>query len=68
MPDFNHPLPWFIVTALILAACPFLPIKIKNDDLRNFVMKWVLVPVSLVIIVYVYPVGIEIFKQIAINW
>ncbi len=56
------------MTALLLAACTFLPIKIKNDDLRNFVMKWVLVPVSLVIIVYVYPVGIEIFKQIAINW
>ena len=68
LPDFKSPLPWLLVTAALLAACTYLPIKIKNDNLRNLVMKWVLVPVSLIIIIYVDPVGIEIFKQIAINW
>lgn len=68
MPDLSRPLPWLVVTVLLLAACTLLPIRIKDDYLRNFVMKWVLVPVSLILIVYAYPVGIEIFKQIAINW
>ena len=59
---------WLFITVLLLAACTYLPIKIKNDELRNFVMRWVLVPVSLVIIVYVYPVGIEIFRRLATKW
>ena len=46
----------------------FLPLRIQNNALRNFVMRWVLVPVSIVLIVYVYPVGIEIFKRLAVNW
>ncbi len=64
----HHPLAWLSITLLMLAACTFLPLRIKNDALRNFVMRWVLVPVSIVIIVYVYPVGIEIFKHLAVNW
>ena len=31
-------------------------------------MRWVLVPVSIVLIAYAYPAGIEIFKQIAVSW
>ena len=65
---FDNPFVWLVTSLILLAACTFLPLRIKNDDVRFFVMRWVLVPVSLVIIVYVYPVGIEIFKQIAINW
>ena len=65
---FNHPAVWLAVSALLLAACTYLPLRIKNDALRNFVMRWVLVPVSLVIILYVYPVGIEVFKKLALSF
>lgn len=60
---FYHPMIWFAITALLLAACTFLPLRIKNDRLRSFVMRWILVPVSIIIIAYVYPVGIEIFRK-----
>ena len=58
---------WLCVSLILLGACTYLPLWIKNDALRNFVMRWVLVPVSIVIIVYVYPVGIEIFKKLALQ-
>ena len=64
----HHPAVWLLITLAMLWACTYLPIRIKNDASRSFVMRWVLVPVSLVIIVYVYPVGIEIFKKIAVGW
>ena len=64
---FDQPMVWFIVSILLLWACTYLPLRIKNDQLRSFVMRWVLVPVSIVIIVYVYPVGIEVFKRLALN-
>ena len=64
----GHPAVWLFITFLLLAACTFLPLRIQNNALRNFVMRWVLVPVSIVLIVYVYPVGIEIFKRLAVNW
>jgi hypothetical protein len=56
------------VTLLLLAACTFLPLRIQDDRLRNFVMRWVLVPVSIILIAYAYPVGIDVFKRIAVNW
>ncbi len=59
---------WAVTTLVLLAACTYLPIKIKNDLLRSAVMRWVLVPVSIVIIVYVYPVGIQLFKTLALNF
>ena len=59
---------WFAVSCLLLAACTYLPLWIKDDRLRNLVMRWILVPVSVVIIVYVYPVGIEVFKKFALNF
>jgi ABC-type enterochelin transport system permease subunit len=64
---FNHPIIWLLVSLLLLAACTFLPLRIQNDALRNFVMRWVLVPVSIVIIAYSYPVGIEVFKTLALQ-
>lgn len=66
--DLVYALVWLLVTGALLAACTYLPIKIKNDDLRNFVMRWVLVPVSIVLMVYSYPAGIEVFRRIAVNW
>ena len=62
---FYHPAIWLSVSALLLAACTVLPLRIKNDAFRSFVMRWVLVPVSIVIIAYVYPVGIELFRRLA---
>ena len=66
--NFYDPLVWLFISGLLLAACTFLPLRIQNDNLRNFVMRWVLVPVSVVIIAYSYPVGIEVFKNIALIW
>lgn len=64
---FHHPVVWLAITLALLAACTYFPIRIKNDVLRNFVMRWVLVPVSLAIVLYVYPVGIEVFKRLALT-
>ena len=58
---------WLGASALLLGACTYLPLWIKNDTLRNFVMRWVLVPVSIVIIAYVYPAGIQIFSKLALQ-
>ena len=64
----RHPdILWLLITLALLAACTYLPLKIKNDALRNFVMRWVLVPVSLIIILYAYPVGIEVFRRLALK-
>lgn len=65
---FSHPIVWLLVTLLLLAGCTYLPLWIKNDRLRSLVMRWVLVPVSIVIIVYAYPVGIEVFKKLALRF
>ena len=68
MTDFMRNLiVWLSVSVLLLGACTYLPLRIKNDALRSFVMRWVLVPVSIVIIVYVYPVEIHIFSQLALQ-
>ena len=56
---------WFLAAMVLLALCTYLPIRIKNDALRNWVMRWVLVPVSILIILYIYPVGIEVFRRLA---
>lgn len=64
---FHEPLVWLFITGLLLAACTYLPLRIQNDRLRNFVMRWVLVPVSIVLILYAYPVGIEVFKKLALR-
>ncbi|MCG3177269.1 MAG: hypothetical protein MOGMAGMI_02237 [Candidatus Omnitrophica bacterium] len=65
---FDHPFVWLACTLALLAACTWLPIRIKNDELRSWVMRWVLVPVSLVLILYTYPVGIDVFRRIALLW
>ena len=58
---------WLCVSVILLAACTYLPIRIKNDALRSFVMRWVLVPVSIGIIAYAYPAGIQVFSQLALQ-
>lgn len=58
---------WLVTTLLLLAACTYLPLWIKNDQLRSLVMRWILVPVSVILIVYAYPVGIEVFSRLALK-
>lgn len=60
--------PWIylLITGTCLYLCTYLPVRIKNDAMRKWVSWLVLVPVSLVIIMYVYPVGIEFFKKLAV--
>lgn len=65
---FYHPLVWFVICLFCLLLCTYLPVKIHNPQLRKISSWFVLVPVSLILILYGYPVGIELFKQIAINW
>jgi hypothetical protein len=62
---FERSLVWLAAAMVLLALCTYLPIRIKNDALRNWVMRWVLVPVSIIIIAYVYPMGIEVFRRLA---
>ncbi len=64
---FGQSFTWLFITLLLLGACTYLPLWIKNDRLRNWVMRWVLVPVSLAIVLYVYPVGIEVFRRLALS-
>ena len=64
----RNPFIWLLISLVLVGACTYLPLWIKNDRLRNQVMRWVLVPVSVVIIAYVYPVGIEIFKRFALSF
>ena len=65
---WNHPLVWLAVTSLMLALCTYLPIKIKNDEARRFAYWFILVPVSLVLIFYCYPAGMEVFRRLALTF
>lgn len=67
MKILGSPIVWLLITLLLLAACTFFPLRIKDDFLRNWVMRWVLVPVSIIIILYTYPVGIEVFRKLALK-
>jgi len=40
---------------------------VEDDKLRKKLMQYVLVPVSLIIIIYAYPAGIEIFRKISMS-
>ncbi len=64
---FDYPIVWLLSAIFLLGACTYLPLWIKNDRFRSLVMRWVLVPVSIIIIVYVYPVGIEVFRRLALS-
>ncbi len=54
---------WIAVTLAAFGLCAFLPVWIKNDRLRKKIYWFVLIPVSLVIIFYTYPAGMEIFGR-----
>ena len=65
---WNHSLVWLAVTVLMLWLCTYLPIKIKNDATRRRVYWFVLIPVSLVLMFYCYPAGMEVFRRLALTF
>ena len=58
---------WLGTTLFCLALCTLLPISIKDPDLRRKVSWFILIPVSLILIVYAYPVGVEVFSRWAVH-
>jgi len=58
---------WVVLAVAAFAACTFIPIKMYSDDerKRNMINWLILIPVSLVIIFYVYPIGIRFFENLA---
>lgn len=67
MISWTHPVTWLAITAVCLVFCTFLPIRIKDDRLRQWVSWLVLIPISLLLILYAYPAGIEVFRNFAIQ-
>jgi len=59
---------WFVVAMACFLLSTYLPIKIKDPVLRKRVNRYFLVPVCLIIMFYVYPIGIEFFKRLALNF
>ncbi len=68
MSTAENPILWLVISLILLALCTYLPIKIKNDRLRNFVMRWLLVPASLFLLFYTYFGGIEVFRKLALTF
>ena len=59
---------WLAVTISGFGLCTMLPIRVQNPQARKLVSWFILIPVSLVIICYVYPAGIEFFRNLALRW
>lgn len=67
--DFwTNPWIWGAVALLGFGLCTLLPIGIKDNRLRTLAGRLILVPVSLILIFYVYPVGLEIFRRLALRF
>lgn len=58
---------WILVTLIAFALCTIIPIRIyKMDEEKRMKINWfVLIPISLVIILYAYPIGIRFFEHLA---
>lgn len=58
---------WLAVTLFCFGLCTWLPPRLADPVLRRRVTYFLLVPLSLVLILYVYPVGIEFFRRLAVG-
>ncbi len=58
---------WLGVTLVAFALCTLLPICIKDERWRPRIYWFILIPVCLILIFYVYTVGLEVFRRWAIN-
>ena len=47
-----HPLVWLAVTLVSLWLCTYLPLMIQDNRLRTQVNRFVLIPVSILLILY----------------
>ncbi|MBI3307380.1 MAG: hypothetical protein HYZ84_06230 [Candidatus Omnitrophica bacterium] len=63
-----NPWVWTGVALLGFGLCTLLPIAIKDQHIRTLVNRLVLIPVSLILIFYVYPAGLEIFRRWAVHF
>ncbi|OGW72293.1 MAG: hypothetical protein A2Y02_00125 [Omnitrophica bacterium GWA2_52_12] len=62
-----HPAVWITVTLAGFGLCTYLPPRIQDPVLRRRVNLYLLVPISLVLILYVYPVGIEFCRRLGVG-
>jgi hypothetical protein len=60
-------LQWILISVVVLGLCIVIPIKIyAADEQKRTLVNWlVLIPISLIILFYVYPVGIQFFQDMA---
>ncbi len=65
---WTNPWVWLCVMLFTLGLCTWLPIKIKNDKARRLVYWMVLIPASLVLMLYAYPAGLEVFRLFALSF
>lgn len=62
--------PWVlaVIAVISLALSTFLPIKVKDPKTRLIINWLILIPTCFIIMFYVYPAGIEFFKQLALSF
>jgi len=58
---------WLAVTIIGFGLCTFLPIWVKDETWRRMINWVILIPVSLILIFYVYPFGLEVFRRLALS-
>jgi len=58
---------WICIAAVAFILCALIPIRIYTvDEHKRKMINWlILIPLSLVIIFYVYPIGIRFFETLA---
>ncbi len=63
----TDPWVWILVTMTGFGLCAFLPVLIQDDRLLKKINWLILIPVSLILILYAYPVGLQVFAQWALR-
>ncbi len=63
-----HPIFWVLICLIGFGLCAFLPVLIKDDRVLKKVNWFVLIPVSLVLMIYAYPAGLEVFRRLALSF
>jgi len=58
---------WIGITLAIFMLLTIIPIAIYgvNERVRKIVNWAILIPLSLIVVLYIYPAGIEFFKRLA---
>ncbi len=64
---FANPWVWVVISVGAVGLCAYLPVAIENDDLRKKIYWFILVPASLILMFYIYPMGLEIFRRLAMH-